>query len=130
MTRAEMVTEYNFWVSKRECYKEKISTNAALKESISAELYSLSSNMSLLSAYSEKAVIFGQLYSRNYNMYNETEIESIIAVFDEVASHLESVKSTCQSQINYYDSEIKKYDEAQRIEAERKKAEQAESEEP
>lgn len=116
-----MVNEYNFWVSKRDCFIEKISTNAALKKSVSAELASLTSNMKLLSDYSDKAVIFGQLYDRNYDMYKETEMNSILAVFDDVASHLETIKSTCQSQINYYDGEIRRYDEEQRRKAESEK---------
>ena len=108
MTKQEMIRKYNFFVRKRECYEAKIQANALLKQTVSDELRTLTANMNELGLYEDKAIIFEELYNRNYSMFNSDEAYRILDIFDSIDSHLKKIKENCQSSINYYDGEIKK----------------------
>lgn len=110
MTRSEMVTEYNFWVRKRECYKEKIATNTNVRAVLSVCLNNCEISMSKLDAFSSASVLFEELYIKNNASYNSTKASNILAIIDEVGMHLETVKSNAQQQINYWYEKIAKYD--------------------
>ncbi len=110
MTRSEMITEYNFWVRKRECYKEKIATNINVRAVLSDGLSNCETSMSKLDAFSDASVLFEELYTKNNASYNSTEISNILQIVDEIGIHLETVKSNAQQQINYWYAKIAEYD--------------------
>lgn len=120
MTRAEMVTEFNYWTRKRDEYKEKISRNSTVRSSLSTGLSGCESYSVGIGSYSDESVLFGDLSIKANNAFNSTFTANVLAAIDGVGNHLESEKSYAQGQINYYDSLIKQYD----AEQERKRQEE------
>lgn len=110
MTRYEMVTKYNFYVRKRDCYAAKIQDNAALRETLSDRLSNCNTYMNDLKQYSDDAVIFQQLYDKNYEYFNAEENQRLLGIIDEVGTHLEKVKQSAQNSIDYWYKEIRAYD--------------------
>lgn len=113
MTRYEMVTKYNFYVRKRECYAAKIQENAELRATLCDRLSNCNAYMKDLEQYSDDAVIFQQLYDKNYEYFSVEENERLLDIIDEVGTHLEEVRQGAQSSINHWDSEIRAYDAEQ-----------------
>ena len=113
MSRYEMVTKYNFYVRKRDCYAAKIQDNAALREMLSSGLSNCNTYMNDLKQYSDDAVIFQQLYDKNYEYFSAEENQRLLDIIDEVGTHLENVRQSAQNSINYWDREIRDYDDEQ-----------------
>ena len=69
--------------------------------------------MNDLKQYSDDAVIFQQLYDKNYEYFNAEENQRLLGIIDEVGTHLEQVRQNAQNSINYWDREIRDYDAEQ-----------------
>ena len=67
--------------------------------------------MNKLKQYGVDSVMLETLYDRNYEMFNEYELQRIINKLDAISSHLETAKKGAQRNINHWDSEIKDYDD-------------------
>lgn len=106
-----MIEKYNFYVRKRDCYSDKIQANSALKQAVMTGLTNCNDSMNSLKLYCDDAVIFGELYLDNYDKFNAFEVERIIGIFDEIETHLSGVKQSAQDSINYWDYQIKNYEE-------------------
>lgn len=113
MTRYEMVTKYNFYIRKRNCYAVKIQENAELRATLYDRLSNCNTYMNNLEQYSDDAAIFQQLYDKNYEFFNVEENERLLDIIDEVGTHLEEVMQGTQNSINYWDREIRAYDAEQ-----------------
>ena len=113
MTRYDMVSEYNFYVRKRDCYAAKIQENTALRATLSDELSKCNAYMNDLKQYSDDAVIFQQLYDKNYAYFNAEENQRLLNIIDQVGEHLEGVRQEAQDSINHWDREIRAYDAKQ-----------------
>ena len=124
MTKWELIEKYNYYVRKRECFKAKVQANASLKQSVVSEYATLTSNMNSLAAYEDCSVLFGELYTKNKEMFSSSEASRIAGIFDSIDGHLNGVIASCQQSINYYDAEIRRIEEEER-EEERRKEENA-----
>ncbi len=113
MTRYEMVMKYNFYVKKRACYDAKIQKNSALRVVLSDGLSNCNEYMNDLKQYSDAAVIFQQLYDKNYEYFSAEEKQLLLDIIDEVGTHLEKVRQGAQDSINHWDREIREYDAEQ-----------------
>lgn len=111
MERYEMVNKYNHYVGKRNSYREKIATNNSVVESITTGLGQCQNVMNKLRQYGVDSVMLETLYGRNYEMFNEYELQRIINKLDAISSHLETARKGAQRNINHWDSEIKDYDD-------------------
>ncbi len=113
MTRYEMVTKFNFYVTKRDCYAAKIQYNTALRAALGDRLSNCNEYMNDLNQYSDDALIFQQLYDKNHEYFSTEENDRLLDIIDEVGTHLEKVRQNAQDSINYWDREIREYDAEQ-----------------
>lgn len=113
MTRNEMITEFNFYVRKRNCYVTKIEVNNALKTTLRDGLSNCNTYTGEIESYADDAVIFQQLYDKNYDYFNAAENQRLLGILDDVGTHLEDVINRTQQSINYWQAEIDAHDAEQ-----------------
>lgn len=111
MKKYEMVNKYNHYIDKRNSYSAKIAENNLVVQSITTGLGQCQDVMNKLKQYGVDSVMLEMLYDRNYEMFNEYELQRIINKLDAISSHLETAKKGAQRNINHWDSEIKDYDD-------------------
>lgn len=111
MTKAEMITQFNFYTRKRNEYADKIDENNRVKQLLEEGLRSCNSSMQKLSDVADKSSLFATLYEKDESYFNDTEISGMIDSLDSLNTHLQNVHDSAQQQINVWYKKIQEYDE-------------------
>lgn len=116
MSRDEMVRNYNHYVSMRESYKSKLTANTVTRDKVMSYFENCISHRESMEIYNGESNFFSDLYGRNLARYSQIRLDEIDGMFDSVAQHINSKITEAQSEINYWSSEISRYDEKRREE--------------
>ncbi len=113
MERWEMVNNYNYYVSKRSCYREKQSNISTLRESISGYMDLCIGYSDEIDLHRGQAYFFDMLADDNSQRYSQAEKERLLGELDLLSSYISTELGNIQSDINYWDRKIKEYEEEQ-----------------
>ncbi|MCM1082594.1 MAG: hypothetical protein NC393_01325 [Clostridium sp.] len=117
MSRDEMVRKYNHYVGMRESYKSKLTANTDARNKVISYFENCISYRESMEVYNGESKFFSDLYGRNLARYSQIRLDEIDGMFESVAQHINLKITEAQGEINYWNSEISRYDEKRKEEA-------------